>query len=386
MNAARYVPRSPRATGEDWGDAASALSMVVDEHGALTGLWNGRIAVRALHRCVSEQTRVEDPFRTGPTDGPNWHYETGYSYITSFEARLDPALCLALLARQVPPVMPNRTSFDPSRGAEVEKHFAFYGFDREHTQEVLAAVMDEVLRDANVAITPPPGAPAPGTYNLMLTDVAVTALSVVRDYIVDVEVLRDGITRVGRVAEALLAAREAHLARGEASARAEWAATGSALGLAADGLRIAGQLRGFGVSARATVEPSPDPQRLPTHLSTRVDVTFRSPLGCGASLTAQAPEAGLIRGLLNKVFGGQDILVGDAQFDAAFIVRGTTQALRARLTAQARERLLAALALAPSLVVTDEGLGVCVPELIVRRGTLEALVRAVVAAAEALDA
>lgn len=370
---------------EDWADAPAILGMSVDAEGALCGTWNSRIAVRVLHRCVSTRTRVEEPFRTGPSDGSNWHYETGYSFLTRFEATLEPALGLALVARQVPPAMENRTSFDPARGSKPEAHFAFYGMDRGHTTEVLAAGMEEVLRDSHLPAIGSEGAAPPGTYNLMLTDTHVTALSAAADFVVDVEALRVGIARVARVAAALLDAREANLAPGEAAARSVWASVAARLGLRAKALDIAGLVAGGGLHAFVTIEPNPDPGRLPVYASTRVDVTFTNPLGCEASLTAQ-PKEGLFRGLVSRVFGPTDVVLGDAVFDAAFLVSGRAQALRTLLTPRARERLLAALALAPTLTVTDQGLGVCVPRLIVDEGELEALLRAVLEAAGALAA
>lgn len=383
MNTDGYLLRCPKAHMADWADAPAALAMDVDAEGALCGTWNGRIAVRVLHRCVSTQTRVEEPFRTGPSDGSNWHYETGYSFLTRFEAALDPALGLALIARQIPPAMKNRTSFDPEKGPAPEAHFGFYGLDREHTGRVLAAVMEEVLRGSDLPADGTPGAAPVGTYNLMLTDTRVTALSAAADYVVDVEALRAGIARVGRVAEALLDARAAHLAPGEAEARSSWAAVASRLGLRANALDIAGTVAGDDLHAFLTIEPNPDPGLLPTHATTRVHVAFANPLGCEASLAAQ-PKEGLFRGLVSRVFGPTDLVLGDTAFDAAFLVRGRADALRVLLTPLARQRLLDALALAPTLTVTDQRLDVSVPRRIADGEELAALLRALLEAAAAL--
>jgi hypothetical protein len=367
------------------------LGMVVDADGALAGQWNGRVAVKAVHRAVSERSRVDETFHhTGPNNGPSWHYDTNSAFFTRFEAKLDPSMLLAFTVRQVPPSIKNRTGFDPSRGPELEKHLGFYAIDREYGARLLSgAVLGEILRDANLLPTERPAAPSVGTTNLIIKDDVVSAMSVVEDFLIDVEALRVGLERVGRVAEILLAARAGEPAPWEPAARAAWGTVASRLGLGFDGIRMrmGGGARGLVVDVRPTIEPNPDPQRMPTHLSTRIHVTFARPLGCGLALTKQAPaaETGLFRGLVNKVFGGQDIIVGDAPFDAAFVVRGTSDSVRARLTPPVRERLLAALFHAPSLEVTDEGLLVCIPEIVTDGALLERIVGSMIAAAEAFN-
>jgi hypothetical protein len=386
----RYVPRHRNAKVSDWGDAPRRLGMTIDADGALVGLWNGRVPIRAIHRASSSQALVQEPFQTGPTTGPREHYETSYSYATRYEATLDPPLLLAMSAAQVGPALPNRTGFDPARGRDVAAHFAFYAMDRAYALGLLGGpVLDEVLRDADALAAAPPGAPSRGTLNLRIADDMVSVVSAVGDYLVDVDALRAGLEQVGRVAEVLLAQRARAPAPWEPAMRAAWSAVARSWGLSFDPARVSmtGEVRGLGLEVRATIEPHPDTSRRPTHLTTRFKFTFPRPLGCQLSLAKQASDTGVVRGLLNRVFGGQDIVVGDAAFDAAFIVKGEPEALvRAALTPEARQRLLVVRARFDAMSVEDDVLTAWAPEVAVDPAGLDDLLKCTFAAADALGA
>ena len=88
------------------------------------------------------------------------------------------------------------------------------------------------------------------------------------------------------------------------------------------------------------------------HRSTRFTVRFDRPLGVGLELTQQ--RAGQ---RLERLLGGQDLEVGDPDFDGRFVVRGEpADQVRALLTPEVRAALVRIQSVASRLVVQDDHL------------------------------
>ena len=82
-----------------------------------------------------------------------------------------------------------------------------------------------------------------------------------------------------------------------------------------------------------------------------LDVRFPSPLGLGLKLSREG-----FLSSVGKLFGSQDIQVGDGAFDDALLVKGhDPKAVREFLTSARRARILRALGSYPELVIRDRG-------------------------------
>ena len=358
----------------DWADAPQALGMTVAEDGALVGTWEGRVPVRAVHVRKRIETHTRDNWEAGTPVGSNtYYYHHDFAFSTEYRATLDPVLLMGMAALQMPPAAPTRTGFDPARGTGIDLHFQMLALDPDHLHRMLVPVLAEMLRypDAPTSLR---------TRSLVITDRDVSATSSVPDWLVDPDALRAGFAVVGRVADLVLAWRTQDPAAWEPALRSCWAEVAERRGLRFDPARVAmtGHVRGLPVEvvARLAYEP--------TRLTTAFRVGFGHPLGCSLSLAKDA-ERGALGTLFHRFFGGQDILVGDPAFDAAFVVRGEpVDKVRAVLAPPARACLLGLLARFPAIHVEDDALTFTADELVVSADTLEALVDQGLVAAGAL--
>lgn len=109
-------------------------------------------------------------------------------------------------------------------------------------------------------------------------------------------------------------------------------------------------------------------------------VHFDRPLGLGLSLERQQGFSRVV------AFFGQDILVGDPDFDARFIVKGgPSEAVRRVLTPEVRARLIALQEQATSLLVRDDALRADVGWLVTEPAWLHAGIIAIAQAGAALS-
>lgn len=113
---------------------------------------------------------------------------------------------------------------------------------------------------------------------------------------------------------------------------------------------------------------------------TEFTVRFDRPLGVGLQLTRQGGLSGI-----GKLFGMQDIEVGDPVFDARFVVKGSPEAsVRTLLTPDVCRRLVDLQAHSSVLEVADDCLRARVGWLVVEPAWLESGMAAVAAAGAAL--
>lgn len=116
------------------------------------------------------------------------------------------------------------------------------------------------------------------------------------------------------------------------------------------------------------------------HRRTRFTVRYDRPLGVGLQLIR---ENSIDR--LGKLFGGQDIEVGDPEFDGRFIVRGEpAEEVRALLTPDVRAALVRMQSVASRLVVEDDHLMAEVVGLVTDEASLDTSLVAIARAGAAL--
>ncbi len=114
--------------------------------------------------------------------------------------------------------------------------------------------------------------------------------------------------------------------------------------------------------------------------TTRVEIAVPVPTGCELSLARQDGD-----GFFSKLFRGQDVVVGDPAFDAAFIVKGDPESfVRAALTPAARAHILELTRTGCAITLQDGALIAWVKERITDRERVDALMKAALAASLAL--
>lgn len=297
-----------RGLAEDWGDLPRALSLIVDPSGVLRGRWSDAIDVYGLHTH-----RVESY-----TDA-NGHTHHRTVYYTELGAAMDPPLLMGLTMRPHSLVGKLLGSIfgqsDVFVGdAALDDAYHIRAGDEDLTKRVLPGrVAGELL--------------APNRPRCVVTDAAVTVE--LSGWVRDVEAVRPALEQVGRVGHALLEVRQRERAWWEPAFVREWSPVAQAWGLRVEARRaqMEGEVRGASVVARTSYEHG---------LRTSVHITHPDDLGCELSLARQGSD-----GFLAKLFRGQDISIGDAAFDAAFVVKGVPSArVRAVLSESAREKLL----------------------------------------------
>jgi len=112
---------------------------------------------------------------------------------------------------------------------------------------------------------------------------------------------------------------------------------------------------------------------------TYVHVAAPFPPGCTLSLTHQK------NGFWAKLFRGQDIIVGDPEFDAAFVVKGEPKEfVLATLTPSARQEIMQLTHAGASFTLEHGKLAAWTNQLLTNREQLDALMKTSCLAAEAL--
>ncbi len=159
----------------------------------------------------------------------------------------------------------------------------------------------------------------------------------------------------------------------EVAIRATWPALAKGWSFHFDARRglMEGTARGRATSARVVVKQGA--------VTTHVHVAAPFPEGATLALTRQ--EAGFWSSLLR----GQDIVVGDPAFDAAFVVKGEPEAfVRAALNPPAREQIMGMIHSGASITLEDGKLAAWTNQLLTSGEQLDALMKAAHLAAEAL--
>jgi len=114
-------------------------------------------------------------------------------------------------------------------------------------------------------------------------------------------------------------------------------------------------------------------------LLTTVEVDVALPTGSTLSLARQED------GFFKKLFRGQDVIVGDPVFDAAFVIKGEPEAfVRGALTPLARQKILELAYAGVSIELKDGKLVAMTKNLLTSREHLDALMKAAYTAAVAL--
>ena len=113
---------------------------------------------------------------------------------------------------------------------------------------------------------------------------------------------------------------------------------------------------------------------------TRVEIAVPTPTGCELSLARQDGD-----GFFSKLFRGQDVVVGDPAFDAAFIVKGEPESfVRAALTPAARAHVLELTRTGCAITLKEGTLIAWSKERITDRERVDALMKAALSASLAL--
>lgn len=153
----------------------------------------------------------------------------------------------------------------------------------------------------------------------------------------------------------------------------EWPAVAQGWNLRLDVRRglMEGDVRGRQTSASVVVKEG--------EVMTFVHVAVPSPPGCRLSLTRQK------NGFFSRLFRGQDIVVGDPAFDAAFVVKGEPEPfVRAALTPSARQQIMDLTHAGASITLEGGRLAAWTNQLLTSSAHLDALMKASCSAAEAL--
>jgi hypothetical protein len=115
-------------------------------------------------------------------------------------------------------------------------------------------------------------------------------------------------------------------------------------------------------------------------LTTRVEIAAPVPVGCELSLARQDGD-----GFFAKLFRGQDVVVGDPAFDAAFVIQGEPEPfVRAALTPSARTSILELTRAGCSITLKEGVLTVWTRERLIDRDRLDELMKTAYAATAAL--
>ena len=161
--------------------------------------------------------------------------------------------------------------------------------------------------------------------------------------------------------------------------RQRWAEAADLLGFAKAGRGFRPSISGSEQQVRATVDVYSKRSGQSQSTYTRYRIDFRS-IGLGLRLSRQTGWHGML-----KVFGAQDIEVGDATFDANFVIKSkSTEAVRQFLTAGRMMSLNRLLAVHPGIVVTDDELILETPGMERDTDTIVSTVRRMMSAAHIL--
>ncbi len=158
-----------------------------------------------------------------------------------------------------------------------------------------------------------------------------------------------------------------------------WTEAADLLGFAKVGSGFRPRISGSEGQVRATVDVYSKSSGQSQSTYTRYRIEFHS-IGLGLRLSRQTGWHGVL-----KAFGAQDIEVGDATFDANFVVKGrSTEAVRQFLTAGRVMSLNRLLAVHPGIVVTDDELNLETPGMERDTDMIVSTVRRMMSAAHVL--
>lgn len=155
-----------------------------------------------------------------------------------------------------------------------------------------------------------------------------------------------------------------------------WPSLAEGWGMQLDARRgsMSGTVRGLPTSVFALAS------RKNAHV-TRVAIDVPLPAGCELSLARQ--EGG--DGFFTRLFRGQDVVVGDPAFDAAFVIKGTPEPwVRSVLGPSARHEILGLLDGGIAIELQDGKLTAWARKMILEREPLDQLMKAAYAAAATL--
>jgi hypothetical protein len=310
-----------------WDDIPAALGLRV-ESGILMGQWNG-LAVQAAFD--NEYDRERDT----------------YYHSTSLRAYFDPPLWLG--TREV------------------------RGLDEAHRKRVLEAGVLGELAASVVKAT-------------QLSDYWVGPLSVSGKWWRHegaADRYRGAFDALTHAASVIVARRAADPAAWERAVHANWPEVAKAWNFAVDArrYRLWAKVHGRDVVVCPTIERDPNGGTTDV-FTTKVQVQLGLPPGAALSLSRQNGD-----GFFRRLFRGQDVILGDVAFDAAFVVKGEPESfVRAALGPGARAQLTALRADGYEVTLHDGVLDVLAPSFTSDAAELDALLKRAVATATAFSA
>jgi hypothetical protein len=309
-----------------WDDLPAALGLQVEE-GYLRGSWGG--------------VRVQASF------GNQYDHQRGtYDYYTWLRASFDPPLLL---------------------GSGVVR-----GLDPEHRALVLDA---RVLAELQASV-----AAAAQLSDYALQDGCVSGTW--WRYEESAARYRAAFEALTHVVKVVAARRAAHPARWEGALQAHWGGVVKAWGLSVDPprYRFWGKVQGRDVVVSPAIEH--DPVSKTGLFTTQVQIQVGLPPGMALSLSRQNGD-----GFFRRLFRGQDVIVGDAAFDAAFVVKGEPESfVRSALGPRVRAQINALRAGGYEVTLHDGVLDVFAPGFTSTGPELDALLKQAFSAAAAFGA
>jgi hypothetical protein len=210
-----------------------------------------------------------------------------------------------------------------------------------------------------------------GLHDLLIGDSSVYAEY--GDYVSDPERYRVWFDTLTWAAKIIMDRRAKNPPEWERAIASAWPALAQAWSFRLDARRglMAGNVGGRETSASVVVKEG--------EVMTFVHVATLLPPGCSLSLTRQK------NGFWAKLFRGQDIIVGDPAFDAAFVIKGEPKEfVHAALTPSAREQIMELTHAGMSITLEHGRLAGWTNQLLTNREHLDALMKASCLAAEAL--
>lgn len=300
-----------------WDDIPSTLGMRV-ESGILMGQWNG--------------LAVEAGF-----DNPYDRQRDTYDHVTRVKAYFDRPLFLGG-AREV------------------------RGLDSEHRKRVLDETLITQMEASVLAAT-------------QLSEFWVGPLSVSGTWWRHegaVQRYRAAFDALTHAARTILARRAADPAPWEREVHANWPAVAAAWGFAVDApqYRLSAKVHGRDVLVCPTIDRDPlDSSK--DLFTTKVRIRIGLPDGVALSLARQNGD-----GFFRRIFRGQDVILGDEAFDAAFVVKGEPEAfVRSALGPTVRAHLSSLRASGYEVTLHDGVLDVYAPTFATTGARLDELLK-----------
>jgi len=316
-----------------WDDLPQRLGLTIDAKGAMSGVWQGVSVSAQLVELPSHHTGNPRSINSYQPARPH----------TSIHARLDPPLGVDGLDRN-------------------------YHFDR---------IADYAFRADLKA-----RAQTCGFFNLQINDEGITC-SRIGSYESSFEVYRAVFDLFAWAAKTLLARRAQCPPPWEYAIAQAWTGLGADWGMQLDARRgeLSGVVRGRPTRARVINSNGV--------LMTSVEVSVSLSPGLTIWLTPQYEAPGLLDSIFETVGGtaGSDIKVGDATFDAAFIIQSPQGVYIGNvLTAPVRQQLLGFSRLGASIAIGNGSLTVTTKRFLASRDELDPVMKSTYAAAAAIGA